>query len=736
MQVRMTFFRFVPPAVVSALALSATLLSVPVLAQQAAPQQMPTPRYQSPGVAQPQVPVRVVNFPVTPPISPNGKVAEEIIVRVNDQIITRSDLERGAEILQGELAQNPGANDAAERQRNMLRDLIDQQLLISKAKELGVNADAEVVRRLDDIRKQNNLPSMEALEEAARKQGVSFEDFKANIRNSVMTQSVVRDEVGRTIRLTRADEQKYYDAHKEEFNQPEQVRLAEILVPTPATPDDAALAAAQAKADETYAKLKAGADFTATAKTVSGGPTAAQGGDLGVFRRGQLAKVLEDKTFALPVGGFTEPTRTRQGFVILKAVDHVQPGVPPLEKIEPEVQNAMYQQAVQPALRTYLTKLREDSYVDVKPGFVDTGASPKQTKPVFAAYAAPAPKKKVVHKRLMNAEKDAARLQKAGLTIKNGKAQPIAAAELDKHGKSKKIRREKVRFGQAPRTALPDAVTEEDGTVVAANKTTAPSASGQDALGTADTNPGLTANGGAGSGGGPGTVLGAGGGAAGSGTQAAGGAVAPGTQVAPVTFGNTVAATDVDPLAPPRSGGRKTRFSAREPEVKQQKVTKGAEKAIEHAIAKPTGPSTDEKQTAAVQSGALGLNGDTTKKKQKRQKGVAKERIQAKAPEQKPEVVDNGLPDRLHQQNGPQQKAGTPSASSTTGNLPAENSKQQERQRTGSEPVTKPTSDSTTLAPTDQPAPGTTLPAQTPSTNGVTTPSSNAPVPQTSGQPQ
>lgn len=687
------------------------------------------PRYQSPGVAQPQAPVPVVNFPVTPAITPNGSVAEEIIVRVNDQIITRSDLERGAEILQGELAQNPNAGDATERQRNMLRDLIDQQLLISKAKELGVNADAEVVRRLDEIRKQNNLPTMDALEEAARKQGVSFEDFKANIRNSVLTQSVVRDEVGRTIHMTRADEQKYYDAHKEEFNQPEQVRLAEILVPTPASPDDAALGAAQAKADATYAKLKDGADFAATAKTASGGPTAAQGGDLGVFKRGQLAKVLEDKTFALPVGGFTEPTRTRQGFVILKAVEHVQPGVPPLEKVEPEVQNAMYQEAVQPALRTYLTKLREDSYVDVKPGFVDTGASPKQTKPVFAAYAAPAPKKKVVAKRRMDAEKDAARLQKAGLTVKGGKVQPVSATELDKHGKPKKVKREKVRFGQAPQTALPDAAVDDDGTVIAGSKATAPSASGQDALGTPGTNPALTANGGAGSG--------SGAAATGGGTQRAeAGSPAPGTQILPVNSGNTIAANDTDPLGPKPGDQRKTRFSDREPEVKAKKVTKGAEKAIDHAISRPGAAGTEEKQTAAVQQNALGLSGDTTKKKHKRKKGEEKERLQEKAPEAKPQVVDNGLPDRLHQQNGPQTTAGVPSASGATGNLPSENTKQAEKERTGGQPVTSPTADSTTLAPVDQPAPGTTLPAQTPSTNGVTTPNSSTPVPQTGSQPQ
>ncbi len=684
-------------------------------AQAQAPQAMPAPRYQSPGVAaQPQAPTPIVNFPLTTPISANGVVAEEVIVRVNDQIITRSDLLRGEDTLQNELAQNPGgSSDPAERQRNMLRDLIDQQLLISKAKELGVNADAEVVRQLDDIRKQNNLPSMEALEAAARKQGVSFEDFKANIRNGILTRSVVRDEVGRSIRMTHADEQRYFDAHKDQFSQQEQARLSEILIPTPATPTDEELAAAQAKADDTHKKLKDGADFATTAKAVSGGPTAQQGGDLGVFKRGQLAKVLEDKTFSQPAGTFSDPIRTRQGFVILKTVDHVDAGLQPLSKVEGDVQNALYQEEIQPALRAYLTKQREDSYVDIKPGFIDTGASAKQAKPVFASYVAPAPKKKLLLKKRLDAEKQRAQLQKAGLTLQGGKVQQLAPAELDKHGKPKKIHREKVRFGQAPTTALPDAPAD---TVITANAlapgaaspTTRASASGQDSLGLPESNPALSSS----------------------------DNVAPGTQLAPVGSANTIAANEpesAEQVAPPR---KKTRFAGHEPEVKVKKQTKVTDKVIDKINARPTAAPTDEKQAKTVQASAHGLNGDTSNKKKKRAKGEAKQRLQETTPEAKPALVDNGLPDRLHQENGPQQTAGTPSASSQSGNLPAENSKQQERERRGKEVVPGKSTDSTTLPPGDQPAPGTTLPSQTPSTNGTVTPSSNSPLPDNNTQPQ
>src|SRR3984957_19401238 len=147
--------------------------------------QAQAPRYQSPltlpGAPQPQL-----SLPAPAAITPNGTVVEDVIVHVNDEIISRSDVERSVQQLAQENQQaNASSAEAAERQKNLLRDMIDQQLLLSRAKELGLNVDAEVIRRLDDIRKQNHMDTMEDLEKAARSQGVSFEDFKAQIRNSI-----------------------------------------------------------------------------------------------------------------------------------------------------------------------------------------------------------------------------------------------------------------------------------------------------------------------------------------------------------------------------------------------------------------------------------------------------------------------------------------------------------------------------------------------------------------------
>ncbi len=229
---------------------------------------------------------------------------------------------------------------------------------------------------------------------------MSFEDFKAGIRDNIVTQMVVRDEVGRRLQQpTQTQEQAYYEAHKQEFQQPEQIKLSEILIPTAADANDAAIAQAQAKADGIVAKLKAGGNFEELAKANSGGPTAAQGGDLGMYKRGALAQVLEDQTFNLKAGEWTAPIRTRQGFVILKVTEHQSAGVASLKDVEPQIQEAMYTDSMQPALRAYLTKLREDAAIDIRAGYVDSGASPNETKPVFTAYAPTAAKKKTVQEK-------------------------------------------------------------------------------------------------------------------------------------------------------------------------------------------------------------------------------------------------------------------------------------------------------------------------------------------------
>jgi peptidyl-prolyl cis-trans isomerase SurA len=322
-------------------------------------------------------------------------VVEEIVARVNNQIITRSEYQREREQLKQE-AQQQDASHAdklfSDREKDILRGLIDQQLMLEKAKDLGISADTDLIKRLDEIRKQMNLESMDDLEKAAQAQGVSFEDFKQNMRNQIITQKVIGQEVGSHIQVTKEEEQAFYDSHKNEMQQPDSIRLSEILIAPlkpaaegktpPAEDDPQQLAAAEAKAKGLLEQIRKGASFEDLAKKNSNGPSAAQGGDLGEFKRGTLSKELEDTTFAMKVGDVSDVIRTKQGFVILKVTQHTPAGIPPLKDIEPKVQEAVYMQKLEPALRAYLTKLREDAFIQVKSGYIDTGASARQSNPI------------------------------------------------------------------------------------------------------------------------------------------------------------------------------------------------------------------------------------------------------------------------------------------------------------------------------------------------------------------
>jgi len=354
-------------------------------------------------------------------------VVEEIIARINSQIITRSEFLRSKEQLAQEVKQQDPANADkvyAEREKDVLRDLIDQQLLLEKGKDLGITGDTDLIKQLDQMRKEMKLDSMEDLEKAATAQGISYEDFKQNMRNQIITRKVIGEEVGSHLSITKDEEQQFYDEHKNEIEQPESIKLSEILIApqklakTPqstadasapgnakqdpaetAQQEQAALAAAETKANDLLKQIRAGADFEEIARKYSDGPSAQQGGDLGVFKRGTLAKELEDKTFAMKPGEVTDVIRTKQGYVILKVIGHQTAGIPPMKDIEPRIQDALYYQKLQPALRAYLTKLREQAYIDVKEGYTDSGASPNQTKPIETASAKSSDTKKLKKKK-------------------------------------------------------------------------------------------------------------------------------------------------------------------------------------------------------------------------------------------------------------------------------------------------------------------------------------------------
>src|SRR5215813_5354371 len=319
--------------------------------------------------------------PATPAVKRNpesGAIVEEIIARVNNEIITRSEYEKSLaqteeetrQDCQGKCTPEQLQSELEVRKKNALRDLIDQSLLAQRGKDLGISVETDVIKQLDQIRIQNKLKDMDELEKAVSGQGLNWEDFKNNIRNRILTQKVVSQEVGSHISIGESDAQKYYEAHKSEFVRPEQVALREIIVNTEGK-KSTELPDLRKKADTALKRVKDGEDFGEIAKRLSDGATKEQGGYIGTFKRGELAKQLEDVVFKMKRNELTDVLETKQGFLVMQVLEHYDEGEQSFEKVRNEIMDQLYNQKLAPAVREYLKTLREQSYVVIKPGYAE-----------------------------------------------------------------------------------------------------------------------------------------------------------------------------------------------------------------------------------------------------------------------------------------------------------------------------------------------------------------------------
>lgn len=305
-----------------------------------------------------------------------GKVVEEIVARVNNEIITRSELDKSRASAADSARDECSGRCTPEQlqmaiedgQKYALRDLIDQSLLAQRGKDMDINVEADLVKQLDEIRQKNNLKDLDDLEKAVTAQGYNWDDFKNNIRNRLLTQEVIRREVGSHINITHDEAMKYYQDHQKDFIKPEQVALSAIEIKTEGK-KESEIPELKAKAQKLHDRVKDGEDFGELAKRFSDGSTAQQGGYLGVYKRGELSKELEDIVFKMNRNDLTDVIETKQGFLVLKVMEHYDEGQQSFDKVENEIMDRLYSQKMEPALREYLKTLREQSYVVIKPGY-------------------------------------------------------------------------------------------------------------------------------------------------------------------------------------------------------------------------------------------------------------------------------------------------------------------------------------------------------------------------------
>ena len=312
------------------------------------------------------------------------RIVEEIVAKVNGEIITRGELEKQRAMIQAQLEKQPGLVGPALQQAvdkaaaDALRDQIDQLLLVQKGKDLSINVDADVNRRVAEIQKTSGLADPDKFHDWVREQtGESFEDLKLAFKNQLLTQRVIGEEVYRNVTIPKADMQKYYDEHKAEFIRKESVSVREILI-SAGDKSPAAVAAADKKAKDIVDRIRKGEKFPELARQYSDAETAKEDGMLGTFTKGQLNPAIESVVFPQKKGFVTDPIRIDAGFEILKVEERTAEGQASFDEVQNEINGRLSEPKVQPKLRELLTQLRANAFLQIKPGFVDSGAAPNK----------------------------------------------------------------------------------------------------------------------------------------------------------------------------------------------------------------------------------------------------------------------------------------------------------------------------------------------------------------------
>jgi len=297
-----------------------------------------------------------------------AKTVDRIIAKVNDEIITLSELQREIEPIRKQMsAQLSGAQlerELKKLEEQALNSLIEEKLIYQKAVEMEYNAHSgdKVDAYIQGVMKENNLKSTEALEEALAKEGQSLRVYREYIERKLVNQELVSSFLNSRISLLTPEIEKYYQNHLADYTTPEEVTLSEIILNTANGERDA-----ESRAEEIAGKLQQGESFAALAGQYSKGATANKGGNIGTYLVARLNPDIKKAIANVKEGEITKPQSSAEGLVIYR-VDARKPAVArPLEEVKDSIRELLFQQKSNPEYDRFIMRLKDEAYIQIFP---------------------------------------------------------------------------------------------------------------------------------------------------------------------------------------------------------------------------------------------------------------------------------------------------------------------------------------------------------------------------------
>jgi peptidyl-prolyl cis-trans isomerase SurA len=303
-------------------------------------------------------------------VSLRAEILEQVLVKVNGDIVTKSDFERlqveflrQRPELQNVTADSPELQKAvAESTPQLILSAVDELLLVQRGRELGyVMSDEQFKSVLDNIKKDNNIDTDEKFQEALKQEGMTLADLRRQLEKNMLESRVQQNEVMAKISVTEDEAHAYYDAHKNEFTTPSELMLREILIAVATTDRGVNVAqddAAKAKADDIRHRLLAGEPFARLAGEVSDAASKAGGGLIGPIKMDELAPALQTILGKLRVGDVSEVIRTQRGYQLLALESRTETKVKTFDEARQDISDKIADEKRRGETQKYLEKLR------------------------------------------------------------------------------------------------------------------------------------------------------------------------------------------------------------------------------------------------------------------------------------------------------------------------------------------------------------------------------------------
>ena len=317
--------------------------------------------------------------------APQGVILEQILVKINGEILTKTDLEQLQITALREAnrqVNSPGdlTTDASlkaalvEITPTVLVEAIDKLLIVQRGKELGLSPNADQLKdTVERIKKQNNITTDAQFRSALQQSGMSYEEFEKNLEKEYIKARVEQQEIMTKIQLTDEESREYYRTHPAEFEKPATISIRDIFIAVPTVVQGGQAATNVAVEDEIVKKIAdiraravKGEDFAKLVAEVSESPSKANGGLIGPIVISELAPQLRELLGKMKAGDITEPIRTPTGYQLIKLETRTAPTPEAFEAVREDIASRIGQSRMEGELKKYVEKLRAQALIEWK----------------------------------------------------------------------------------------------------------------------------------------------------------------------------------------------------------------------------------------------------------------------------------------------------------------------------------------------------------------------------------